>query len=512
MDAVKKKKTKICLCLTGKTLEQDIEILQKYRRYVDMVELRVDCLSPDERFFIRRFPEMAGLPSVLTVRREIDGGRFSEGEWSRIGLLSRGLVFADVDRRNNFAYIDLEEDLNIQGIEEAARTFGTRIIRSYHNIHGMDVDLAGKIRRMRRIGDEIVKIAVTPHTMEEAHAVFRAAKETKDIEKILVCMGEFGLCSRVLADRFGSYLTFTSPKEPGLPLGAPGQIDPIELTEFYRFRNINEDTRIFGILGYPLKSTLSPEFFNKMFNHENINAVYLPFPAIVAHAFVSMADDLGLSGASVTVPHKEAVIPFLSEQSPQVSAAGACNTMVRGESGGWKGYNTDMEGFSRSLLKFIGKKSFTGKRITIIGAGGAARAVAAEIFHLRGKALILNRTPTRAREIAERFGFQWSGSDAAGVSRMDNYKDIIIQTTSVGMAPDVNADPLELYKFSGSEVVMDMIYKPYETAFLRRAAQSGCRTLNGYDMFINQAQAQYKLFTGRDFPKDAISRIGLKNV
>jgi 3-dehydroquinate dehydratase/shikimate dehydrogenase len=494
---------KICLCLTGKTLERDMQILKKYRHYIDLVELRVDYLTPDERFFIRKFPEMAGLPSILTIRRDIDGGMFSEGEGSRIGLLSRGLAFAEADRRHNFAYIDLEEDVNIPGIEEAARTFGTRIIRSRHNMNGVDVDLAGKIRRMRRVGDEIVKVAVTPRSLEETHAVMSVAKETTDIEKILICMGDFGLCSRILADKFGSQITFTSVKgEYDVPRAASGQLDPIELVDFYRFRNINDQTRIFGITGYPLKATFSPAFFNTIFSLEKTNAVYLPFPAISAESFIRLAQDLRLSGASITIPHKEAVVSFLAEKSQKVGSTGACNTIVRKEDGGWNGFNTDTLGFSGSFLQFIGKKNVSGKKITIVGAGGVARAIALEISCLKGKALILNRTPIRARDLAESFGFQWAGLDPAGIALIDKYDDIIIQTTSVGMEPDIGADPLELYTFSGKEMVMDVIYKPAETALIKRASRAGCRTLNGYDMFIRQAQFQYEFFMGKKFPAD----------
>jgi 3-dehydroquinate dehydratase/shikimate dehydrogenase len=475
-----------------------------------MVELRVDYLTPDERFFIRRFPEMAGIPTILTVRRDIDGGNFSEGEWSRIGLLSRGLAFAEVDRRHNFAYIDLEEDLNIPGIEEAARTFGTQIIRSHHNMNGMDIDLANKIRRMRRVGDEIVKLAVTPHSLEEVHAVLRASKETKNIKKILICMGGFGLCTRILADKFDSLITFTSAKgECDAPKAAPGQIDPAELVKFYRFRNINSQTRIYGITGYPLKATFSPDFFNFIFTLEKTNAVYLSFPAVSMQSFMSLAEDIGLSGASVTIPHKEKIVPFLAEKSDKVRSVGACNTVVRNEAGGWKGYNTDVLGFSDSLLHFIGKNNLKGKKVTIVGAGGVARAIASEVFHLKGKALILNRTAIRARDIAESFAFNWGGLDPAGIALIDKYDDIIIQTTSVGMEPDVNADPLEIYKFSGKEIVMDVIYKPAETALLRRASRAGCRVLNGYDMFVRQAQYQYQFFMGKEFPAGLMSQIKL---
>src|SRR5215469_11879574 len=129
---------KICLCLTGKTLAQNFEILDKHRRYVDLAELRVDCLEPDERFLIRRFPEMAGLPVILTIRRDIDGGSFIGGEGSRITILANALAYADPDRRRNFAYVDLEDDLDVPSLEEAARTYGTHIIRSWHNIDGVD--------------------------------------------------------------------------------------------------------------------------------------------------------------------------------------------------------------------------------------------------------------------------------------------------------------------------------------------------------------------------------------
>src|SRR5215467_2199535 len=117
---------KLCLCLTAKTIDRNLEIIDKYRKYINLAELRVDCLNDDERLYIRRFPELAGLPVILTIRRNIDGGHFASGECARVKLLARGLAFANADRRFNFAYVDIEEDLNVPSLEEAARTFGTR--------------------------------------------------------------------------------------------------------------------------------------------------------------------------------------------------------------------------------------------------------------------------------------------------------------------------------------------------------------------------------------------------
>jgi 3-dehydroquinate dehydratase/shikimate dehydrogenase len=498
---------RICLCLTGKTLARDQEILEKYEKYVDMAELRVDCLDPDERFLIRRFPEMVKVPVILTIRRERDGGLFVGGEGARIILLSKGLAFAEADRRHNFAYVDLEEDLNVPSLEEAARTFGTRIIRSFHDYQGVGQNLAGRLRALRHGGDEIVKAAVMPRSMAEVLRVYEAARETPDLEKILLCMGDYGCNTRILAELLGSHLTYAAIKgEDDMPPGAPGQLCPRELVDFYRFRTITPKTRIFGIVGFPLKATSSPAFFNTIFSQQNLDAVYIPFPSDSLDAFMRLADLIGLEGASVTIPYKEEILPYLKLRSEKVDFVKACNTILR-RPVGWVGANTDALGFSDALLNFIGAKNLKGKRVTIIGAGGAARAVAAEVYRLKGKALVLNRTLFRARDLAAPYRFAWSGLDGRGADMISKYSDIIIQTTSVGMEPDINADPLELYKFTGKEVVMDLIYKPETSHLLRRAAQAGCSVRNGYDMLIRQAQYQYTQFLGGDFPVQLMSRM-----
>jgi len=126
-----------------------------------------------------------------------------------------------------------------------------------------------------------------------------------------------------------------------------------------------------------------------------------------------------------------------------------------------------------------------------------------------GKALILNRTINKARNVASQYNFRWGGLDNQGIElmAMSNYSDIIIQTTSVGMEGYDDVDPLELYTFTGKEAVMDLIYTPPETPFLKRAAAAGCRIINGYDMVIRQACLQYALFMDREIPHQLLSRI-----
>jgi 3-dehydroquinate dehydratase/shikimate dehydrogenase len=498
---------KICLCLTGKTLARDLEIIDKYRKYVDIAELRADCLDPDERFLIRRFPEMAGIPVILSIRRNRDGGRFMGGEGSRITLLANGLAFADADRRRNFAFVDLEEDLNVPSLEEAARAFGTRVIRSWHNMEGVDDDLAGRLKKLRRVGDELVKASVMARSLDDVVKVYKAAKETAGIEKILLCMGEYGVNTRILAELVGSRFSYASPSgESDLLRGAPGQLDPKELAESFRFRDITQNTRIFAVTGYPLKVSATPKFFNTVFSIERIDAVCVPIPANSVSSLMKLAEEINISGISVTFPYKEQILPFLARKSQELAGIGACDTIVPGPSG-WTGYNTNAVSFSAALLEFLGRKNLRGMKFTLVGAGGTARAVAAELYRLRGKALILNRTPSRARSLAQLYGFAWAGLDSSEADFMKRYSRFIIQASPVGMDPNPENDPIDFYKFSGKETVIDLVYKPEKTSLLRRAEEAGCKTLSGYDMLHRQARYQYHYFMNEEFPSSLISRV-----
>ncbi|MDR0313319.1 MAG: type I 3-dehydroquinate dehydratase [Treponema sp.] len=498
---------KICLCLTGRTLARDLEILKKFRKYIDVAELRADYLDPDERFHIRKFPAMAGLPVILTVRRERDGGKYTGAESARITLLSNGLAFAEADRRMNFAYVDIEEDLDVASLEEAARAFGTKIIRSYHNFNGVDTGLASKLRGLLRVGDEIAKVAVMPLSLKDVKLVYQAARQTKNIEKILLCMGDYGVNTRILAGYMGCHLSYTTVKgEADIPIASSGQLDPRELSELYRFKEITPKTKIFAATGFPLKVSVGPKFFNPVFNHEKIDAVYIPIPSDSIEFFLQLGTDIGLSGASITFPYTEAVLPYLTSQSDDVDSIGACNVIVK-EAQGWQGYNTDAKGFSDALLDIFRLKDLHGKKICIIGAGGMARAAASEVFRLKGKALILNRTELRARDLAVPYNFAWGRLDRESLKMMKKYTDIIIQATSVGMEPDIEQDPLWFYEFSGKELVADLIYKPEKTRCLARAEQAGCKILNGYDILLRQAQYQYKYFMGKEFSSSLINKL-----
>lgn len=319
---------RICLCLTGKTLAENMEILETYRNWIDMAELRVDYLDRDERLHIRKFPQMAGIPCILTIRRKIDGGLYLEGEASRTMLFARGLAFAEQDVRKNFAYVDLEEDYYVPSLQDAALAFGTRIIRSAHDMNCPIEDIPARLAKMRITGFEIPKIACMPKSLSDVTRMFQQATTLEPGQQILCAMGPFGLPTRILADKMNSYLTFVSP--PAVEqLKFIGHTDPLTMNKTYAFRSIDKDTDIYGIVGYPLEATESPSLHNAGYRNHGMNAVYIPIRAETVEEAMDFADAVGIKGLSVTVPHKESILPYLTGQSPQVKAIGACNTIVR---------------------------------------------------------------------------------------------------------------------------------------------------------------------------------------
>ncbi len=493
-------KSLVCLCLTGKTLAEDVEITQKYKGFIDLVELRADFLDQDERLRIREFPSMIDVPAILTIRRKVDGGQYVEGESTRTMLYARGLAFAQEDPKKNFAYVDFEEDFHIPSLEDAAQAFGTRIIRSYHNMTDPVKDIEAKIAELRQNSNEIPKIAFMPHRLSDVTKVFCEASKWKNSEQIICAMGPLGLPTRVLAGKINSYLTYTSPAELLANLLEIGHIDPFTLENVYHFSSINEQTKIFGITGYPLKITSSPELQNRMFKDHGLNAVYIPFKSEAIEDALEFAEKLDIQGFSVTIPHKETVIPIIRKIDPKAESIGACNTVVR-EDGEWKGYNTDAIGFEKALLEFTGYKDLRGKKVSIIGAGGASRAIAYIIKELGAEACVFNRTLAKARLIAEKYGFEYATLGPENLERLNKYSDIIVQTTSKGMGSNEPSnqenDPIWFYDFSGKEFVYDVIYSPEVTPVMARADASGCSVCNGASMLLYQGIAQFELYKER---------------
>ncbi|MBQ3801701.1 MAG: type I 3-dehydroquinate dehydratase, partial [Treponema sp.] len=262
---------KICMTLTGSTLSENLALLEKYRPYIDMVELRADFLNTDERLLSRRFPALARIPCLLTIRRAIDGGRYVEGEGARTVMFARALSFADSDESKNFAYVDFEEDFHVPSLQDAALAFGTRIVRSVHDMKNPIKNVAQRLEDLRTSGYEIPKIAFMPHSLEDVTELFREASKLKDTQHILIAMGPLGLPSRLLAAKLKNYLTFCSPRDKNEGIANLGHLDPQTLNDVYHFKTVNENTKVFGITGWPLDATSSPQLHNSGYEGHNIN-------------------------------------------------------------------------------------------------------------------------------------------------------------------------------------------------------------------------------------------------
>lgn len=487
----------VCLCLTAKTMAEDLELIEKYRKYIDVAELRVDFLNEDDRLNVREFPAKAKIPCILTIRRTVDGGEYSEGEASRTTLFARALAFADEDSSKNFAYVDFEEDFRVASLQDAALAYGTKIIRSFHDMKNPVKNIAEKIKSMRISRFEIPKIAFMPHSLADVTELYREMQNFNDSDQIVCAMGPLGLPTRILAAKFNSYLSYTSPTELLGNLLEIGHTDPKTLCELYHFHEIDKETRLYGITGWPLKVTSSPLLHNTNFKANNMNAVYIPFKSESAGDAFEFAKTLGIKGFSVTIPHKEAIIKNLDEADKKVDEIGACNTVINRD-GKYFGYNSDCTGFEKALLEFSRLKNLKHKKVAIIGAGGAAKAVAYAVREMGGKACVFNRTVSKARALAEKYGFDFSSLDLDGLPKLRKYNDIIIQTTSKGMSstaePSEENDPLWFYDFKGSELVYDIVYEPEVTPVMARAEKAGCRVHNGFTMLKYQGEEQFRLF------------------
>ncbi|MDR2602885.1 MAG: type I 3-dehydroquinate dehydratase [Spirochaetaceae bacterium] len=492
--------SRICLVLTGESLLENAKFIKNSIDCIDMVELRADYLLPEERASVSGFTKTAGLPVLLTANPLSQGGLFEGGEDEREAFLL-GAVEGAAAGGKPFAFVDVNAGSKMDSLEAAAAAAGTRIVRSFHDFNGTPENLAQKMRSFIKRSDEIAKAAVRPKNLDDVALLIEEARNFNECEKVFISMGRQGICTRILAEQIGSAWTFACAQTPnGVLASAAGQISPEELCSFYRFRSINKDTAVYGILGWPLEASSSPEIFNGAFSHTNRNAVYIAFPSENADAFMRLAEVINLQGAAVTVPHKKAVISGLAQASEGVKNIGACNTIVRNEDG-WRGYNTDAKGFSDSLLEWMGRKDLRGVKTVLIGAGGAANAAAFELSRLGAGVLIVNRTLETAQKLADAYVFKSASLKERDVSlKIAQYSDLIINTTSVGMEPRIENDPLEMYQFNGSEKVMDVIYKPAQTRFLRRAAKAGCLTLNGRDMLERQAHLQYLRYFNEPYP------------
>lgn len=275
------------------------------------------------------------------------------------------------------------------------------------------------------------------------------------------------------------------------------------------------NTKIIGLLGHPIKHTFSPFLHNIAFEVKGLDYIYLPFdvPAEDLKSAIAGIIALGIRGFNVTIPHKENIIDFMNNVSEEASIIGSVNTVVN-ELGELNGYNTDVNGVLETLNPY--KKEISGEVVSVVGAGGGARAVIYSLIrHFKPKKIyLINRTEQRADTLRNYFKDKMK-YDSFKIKELfppdlvDIFKDskLIVNATPIGMFPETDDVITTLSEsFIKKQIVFDLVYNPQKTKLLNLAESQGAVVLDGLNMLVHQASGAFKLWTGEDFPIESIHK------
>jgi 3-dehydroquinate dehydratase/shikimate dehydrogenase len=472
----------VCVTVTGDTTAE----LRRRRDAVghgDLVELRLDTArDPDPA------AALAGRsrPVIVTCRASWEGGRFEGAEEDRLRLLSDawdlGAEYVDVEWRAPFAAAFLE------------RTGGRRVVLSTHDFQGVPADVEQMFRALADQPADVVKMAVSASRLSDCLPVFALGERAGGRPFVALAMGPAGVSTRILATRLGSRWSYAGDG------WVPGQVPAARLLGEYRFASLGSSTRLYGVVGNPIMHSLSPAMHNAAFEAAGLDAVYLPLQAADAPDFLAFADAMGVEGASVTAPFKIALAgsAALDEHARDV---GALNTLRRAAAG-WEATNTDVQGF---LAPLEPRFALAGARAAVLGAGGAARAVALALRSRGAHVTVHGRRFEQAAEVARAAAVgcaEWPPAPGSW--------DLLVNATPVGTAPR-DETPWPNADLDG-RFVYDLVYNPPLTRLLREAATAGCETLGGLEMLVAQAARQFEWWTGRPADAAVMRRAALRRL
>jgi 3-dehydroquinate dehydratase / shikimate dehydrogenase len=487
---------KVCVAIIGSTAAEMLEKASAVVKETPFLEFRLDYLDkpllalPKFKHF---FQDNTAATGIATCRRTVNGGKFSGNVAAEIEVLSKAAAAG-------FHIVDVElESVEAmkKGELQKLRETGVALIISHHDFNATK-DLEGIYKRIIPFHPDFIKIVPTAKTLSDNVTLMRFIERMEDHSNIIgICMGDAGIISRVLGVRAGSAFTFAAAST-GEETG-PGQIAARTLIETYRIDQVDAATKVYGVAGNPIRSSLSPIMMNTAFRRETVNAVYLALQANKLSDLLKLVHEIPIQGLSVTMPLKEEIMAHLEKTDPLSAKIGACNTVLRAQDGKLYGFNTDVAGITGPLEK---RMSLRGAKALVLGAGGAARAA---VFGLREKGaevFILNRTAETAHKLARQSGAKTIKKDAVAKTAFD----VIINATPIGMA-GIKANQLLEAKDLNTKLVFDLVYNPLETPLLRMARQKGIPIITGIEMFVQQGARQFEIFTGKPAPEEEMLRV-----
>jgi 3-dehydroquinate dehydratase/shikimate dehydrogenase len=478
---------RVCLALSGDTVEDMLGTAESMARENPLLEFRLDYLKQPLAALpkLHRFLETHQYVTAIGTCRRIDnGGKFKGSLASQLDLLTKA-------HAAGCQIVDLEIQSALKSKPEAIARLRSRagLILSFHDFRATR-NLDETLGNMLKIPADFYKVVTTATTLSDNVAMMKfLQKQSAKHALIGLCMGEQGIISRVLNVRAGSAFTFGAVSADLKT--APGQVTTQDLRSIYRIDQVDTATRVYGVAGDPIEHSLSPVIMNTALRRENVNGVYLPLHAKTLKDLIHCVREIPLHGLSITMPYKQAILPYLDNTDAHTSKIGACNTVVRGQEGKLYGFNTDVAGVVRPLEQRL---SIENAKVLVLGAGGAARAAVFGLKERGAEVWILNRTSAKAQKLARQ-------AKAHTIKRADLRKiafDVIINATPVGMGNTLDC-PLKDQEIQ-ARVVFDMVYDPVETHLLQVARAKGIAVIPGVEMFVQQAARQFEIWTGKPAP------------
>ena len=496
----------------------------------DLVEWRLDSLAAETGAVeaARRLVRESPMPCIVTVRAAAEGGGWDGDETDRISFLEAVCTSDHPPRYIDVELSSLERSANLRqkvllcvDHPGQVRDGLPGLIVSAHDFTGRPDDLTRRVAQMwQDPACAVAKVAWRARSLRDVtEAIELLAMRSKPTAAI--CMGDFGLMTRVLAPKFGAFLTYAHAGGDGAT--APGQPSVGELAGTWRFRGVGRGTSVYGVIGWPVAQSRSPEIHNAWFAAHGIDARYVPLPVAPGwESFKATVSELractalGFRGASVTHPHKEHLLRYALECGGQADDAsmsvGAANTMALGLDGSVRALNTDAPAVAEVMRGLARQGSgWRGAHVAVIGAGGAARAAAYAMSHEGSDVTILARRPEQAVEAAAGLGVRdahaSSGARAGSIAGGALHEiatrsfDAIINATPVGMrgGPDESASPLPGdASLKPGMAVLDMVSVPEETPLVTQARSRGVRVATGMTLLVAQARRQFLAWTGTD--------------
>lgn len=459
----------ISIVIKGPSYQEAAIQIQRATSVGQLVELRLDYFHVIDQLELAKLQKQFSIPMIFTLRSTAEGGMYSGSDETQLEILQK-LIPLRPD------YIDIEARFGKDkiGMLSSLSPDIKWIVSSHCNL---------EIEEFSTIPNLILKKVKAINSSFEALEFLELNRKFAS-RGIFIGLGRSGLPTRVLAPVFQAPFTYAALSEQEKV--TPEQPIAEDLQNKYRLSALNNKTELFGLLGFPVEQSLSDWTHNKLMHHLNLNAIYLKYPLQKEEIapFLNKAKTLGFKGFSVTMPLKEHIVEHLDIKDENVLKIGAANTLQI-VNGMIKGSNTDGIGALNAIEKHVSSR---GLKILIIGAGGAAKAIAYESISRGANVTIISRNPTKTA-----VAFQKLGCSIASLEEMDHQEyDLLINAT-----PD--PCPIEERAIKPEKFAMDLKTRPKETLFLQKAKEKNNQIIHGYEMFVEQAVEQFSIwFQGLD--------------